>query len=138
MDSLTCFFIQFQLVDISFGASYMQSRINWTLYVLFTDFFGIKYIAYFMQCIFCLQGGYYSKYLYSWPNNSTAFGLVQLISPPILEWRLNLGRRAPAWTSNASVEQSVPLANNNPYNQFYSIGHGVGMLNNWQSLIELR
>ena len=61
----------------------MQGGILWTVHTVFIGMFGIKQIACLTLFDFFLQGRY------SRPNNSTAFGLVQPVSPPILEWQPN-------------------------------------------------
>ena len=60
--------------------------------------------------ILCLQGGYLSKYLCLWPNNSTVFTLVQLIPLPILKWQPNKLARALAWLYCAKVKHSSLLS----------------------------
>ena len=77
------------------ASQHIQGGLHWTVYALFASMFGIKQTACFTLFVLCLHGGHLSKHSYLWRNNSTVYGLVQLIPPPTLEWRPDKPARAP-------------------------------------------
>ena len=60
-------------------------------------------------------------YLHSWPNNSTAFGLVQPVPPLMPEWWPNEWARAPARSSSAKVNRAL-LVNTSPEYSYFLWG----------------
>ena len=61
---------------------------------------GTKTACFILVVCFCLQGRC------SWPKNSTAFELVQLVPRPILKWRPKEVRRTPSQSGSAKVDRA--------------------------------
>ena len=67
------------------NCTYVRDKTNCLLYIVCLSFAGRVSIVIWI-CIYRSI---------SWPNNSTEFGLFQLVPPPILEWRPKKQVRAP-------------------------------------------